>query len=125
MVYLHALEQKGRASITTAIITALIETPIFWLAGYRNFVDCVYFAGINIVSNIMINNHLRTMTLPNNRLAFWAVIILCEICVVILEAVMCACIMKSVYKFRLRRLLLIMLITNSASFLLGILWILL
>ncbi|MBQ7220270.1 MAG: hypothetical protein IJS28_04745 [Synergistaceae bacterium] len=111
--------------ITTALITALIETPLFWLAGYRNITDCLYFAGINIVSNIMLNRRLLSMRFPSSQILFWAVIILAELCVVVLEFVMCCCIMKSVYKFRLRRLLFTMLFTNASSFLLGILWILL
>ena len=87
--------------------------------------DCLYFAGINIVSNVMLNNHLLSMPRPKSYAALWEVILAGEVCVVILEAVMCACIMKSVYKFRLRKLLFTMIITNATSFLLGLLWILL
>ena len=65
------------------------------------------------------------MTLPESRAAFWGVILSAELCVVVLEFVMCCCVMKSVRKFRLRRLLLTMLLTNAVSFLLGILYILL
>ena len=73
----------------------------------------------------MLNSHLLSSPRPKNYLALWTVILLGEMCVVILEFAMSACIMKSVYQFRLRKLLFTMIITNAASFLLGILWILL
>lgn len=103
--------------INTALLTALIETPLFWLAGYKNLTECLYFAFINIITNILLNNYLFSSGRPS-----FSLIIFCELVVVVLEAVMCCCAMNCVYKFTFRRLILTMLLTNSVSFLSGIVY---
>ena len=103
--------------INTALLTALIETPLFWLAGYKNLTECLYFALINIITNILLNSYLFSSGFPS-----FIKIILCELVVVVLESVMCCCAMNYVYKFTFRKLILTMLFTNFVSFLSGIVY---
>ena len=95
-----------------ALLTVMIEVPLFYLCGYRRFGDCLYFAAVNIVTNLLLNEFL---TLTDAAL-YWKIILPCEITVVILEFVLCS------YRFaeNRRKLLTVITFTNAASFLTGL-----
>ena len=114
------MEEEG-FMFWTAFFTVIIETPLFWLAGYRALTDCLSFACINIITNIMLNQRLRYIPFPPDSLAFWVLLVLGELCVVVLEAAMCSCAMKEVSG--LRKLFITMLFTNAASFIAGLLYV--
>ena len=103
----------------------MIETPLFWLAGYKNLVDCLHFTWINIVSNIMLNQSLYVLDIPAHSWRLYVAVIIGEVLVVILEFAMSRCIMKSIGKFSLMRLLITILFTNASSFALGLIFMML
>ena len=41
--------------LTLAIWTILIEVPLFYFCGYREKRQLLYFAGVNLVSNLLLN----------------------------------------------------------------------
>ena len=95
-----------------AVLTVLIEVPLFYLCGYRKFGDCLYFATVNIVTNLLLNEFLM---LTHTALD-WQIILPCEITVVILEFVLCS------YRFteNRKKLLAVITFTNTVSFLTGL-----
>ncbi|MBQ7215463.1 MAG: hypothetical protein IJP54_01140 [Synergistaceae bacterium] len=111
--------KEDKITIYTAILTALIETPIFYFAGYSDFTDCCCFVCINLISNTLLNQRLAESVFS------WPLLFLYELGVVILEFAMSCCIMRSIHRFSLRKLLLVLFITNTVSFLAGLLYILL
>ena len=48
-----------------ALMTVIIEVPLFYLCGYRRFKDCLYFAGVNVVTNLLLNEFLELTELSN------------------------------------------------------------
>ena len=93
-----------------ASLTVLIEVPLFFLCGWRKFSDCAFFAGVNIVSNLLLNEFLQTTDAE-----YWQIIFPCEIFVVLLEFALCT------YRFGAsRKLFLTLVFTNAASFLIGL-----
>ena len=104
-----------------AFFTVIIEVPLFWLSGYRNLTDCLSFACINVITNIMLNQRVAQIHFPPDTFAFWALLILGEMCVAVLEAAMCSCAMKQTPG--LRRIFITMLFTNSASFAAGLFYV--
>ena len=99
--------------LTFALLTVLIEVPIFFLCGYRKFTDCAYFAGVNVVTNLLLNEFLSTIDAE----LYWLVVLPAEVVVVILEFVLCS------YRFAENRirLLKVLILTNATSFLIGLL----
>ena len=95
-----------------AILTVLIEVPLFYLCGYRQFVDCLYFAVVNVVTNLLLNEFLLT----TDAEFYWQIVLACEVVVVILEFVLCT------YRIgdNRRKLLATLIFTNAASFLAGL-----
>ena len=45
--------------LDAALATAAIETPIFWLCGYRRAAEWRWFFVVNIVSNLLLNEFNR------------------------------------------------------------------
>lgn len=95
-----------------AAMTVVIEVPLFYLCGWRKLNDCIYFAGVNIITNLLLNEFLELTDLPYSQ-----IIIPCEIVVVLLEFALCS------YWFteNRRKLLYTLIFTNSVSFLFGLL----
>lgn len=102
--------------LQAAFLTVVIEVPLFYLCGYRKTRDCLYFAGVNIVSNLLLNECL-VIDMETSR--FWGIVILCEAAVLLLEFVLCV---YGLGRQDCRRLFQVLVITNAASFLLGILF---
>ena len=94
--------------------TVLIETPLFFLLGYRLPREWLAFAGINVVSNLLLNETLSELWFYDHAL-FVPGIVLGELLVVFLEFALCC----SVVCGSGRRLFLVLLATNSASLLCG------
>ena len=98
--------------LTFALLTVLIEVPIFFLCGWRKFTDCAYFAGVNIVTNLLLNEFLST----TDAELYWQIILPAEVVVVILEFVLCS------YRFGAdKKLFKTLTFTNATSFLIGVL----
>ncbi len=97
---------------STAILTATIETPLFFLFGYRKVKECLYFFGVNIVSNLLLNEFLYSI-----EEYLFESLIAGEIFVVAVEFSLC-----SYFVTPNRRLLKILICTNLTSFLLGMIF---
>ncbi|MBQ6669815.1 MAG: hypothetical protein K6E31_09120 [bacterium] len=95
--------------------TVLIETPLFFLFGYRLPREWLAFAGINVVSNLLLNETLSELWFYDHALLVPG-IVLGEMLVVLLEFALC----RSVVCGSGRRLFLVLLATNSASLLCGL-----
>ena len=95
-----------------AFWTVIIEVPLFYLCGYRKVSDCLYFAAVNVISNLLLNEFLE---LTDDAL-YWQIILPCEITVVLLEFVLCS------YRFveGRKKLLKVIIFTNTVSFLIGL-----
>lgn len=98
-----------------ALWTAAIETPLFWLLGYRRKTEWLWFAAVNLVSNLLLNEFLSEAprTLP-----YAAAVLLGEMFVLLLEFALCG------YAVREKgaRLFRTLIVTNAASFLAGVLY---
>ena len=100
--------------LKTAFLTAAIEVPLFYICGYRNVRDCIYFAAVNLVSNLLLNEFLAEIETEN----YWTIVVICEIFVVILEFILC----KYWIKTDSKRLLKVLIFTNLVSFLSGVVY---
>lgn len=102
--------------LEAALATAVIETPIFWLFGYRRAREWLWFFVVNLVSNLLLNEFLaetpRTFPYP-------AVVLLGELFVLALEFALCGYAVKERNGARLFRVLLL---TNAVSFVAGIIY---
>ncbi len=47
-----------RLELGFALLTAAVETPVFWLCGYRRAFQCLCFAGVNVATNLLLNECL-------------------------------------------------------------------
>ena len=97
-----------------AAATAAIETPIFWLCGYRRRAEWLWFAVVNLISNLLLNGFLSE---SSGTLPYFAALLLGEIFVVLLEFTLCGYAVREKGGARLFRVLLL---TNAASFLAGV-----
>lgn len=68
--------------VDTALLTILIETPIFFCCGYKKLTQLISFILINYVSNTLLNDALPAYT---PELLYWAKLILGELLVIALE----------------------------------------
>ena len=103
-----------------ALVTICIETPLFWLAGYRRGRDALAFAAVNLMSNLLLNEFIRTLLPGLVWERFWEVAIPCELVVVALEFCLCRCMLPDARGGG--RLLLVLFGTNLASFLFGLVY---
>ena len=109
--------EAGDIEIT--LLTAAIETPLFALCGYRDIADCLWFAVINIMSNLLLNDFLNAAPLDE---CFWGIMLAGELAVVAVEFALCCCLIPHSRAVSSRRLFLTVLWTNTASFLCGVAW---
>lgn len=99
--------------LTLAIWTILIEVPLFYFCGYREKRQLLYFAGVNLVSNLLLNGFLETVD-DSYELAVLAG----EVAVVLLEFCLCCYFVKENRKKLFRTVVL----TNIVSCLAGIVY---
>ena len=102
--------------LDAALATAVIETPIFFLCGYRRAAEWIWFFVVNIVSNLLLNEFIDAT--PRDYPYYYAVL-LGEIFVVLLEYVLCS---YAVREKGGKRLLCVLLLTNVVSFVAGIIY---
>ena len=100
--------------LDAALATAVIETPIFWLCGYRRAAEWTWFFAVNIVSNLLLNEFLAET--PRN-FPYAAAVLLGEVFVVLLEYALCG---YAVREKGGKRLFRVLLLTNAASFVAGL-----
>ncbi len=94
-----------------AFWTIVIEVPLFFLCGYREKKQLLYFAGVNLVSNLMLNGFLETVGDDYNL-----AMAIGEVAVVLLEFCLCCYFIKGDRKKLFRTLV----FTNAVSFLAGL-----
>ncbi len=99
-----------------ALATAVIETPIFWLCGYRRSVENVWFFVVNIVSNLLLNEFIGATP---RKFPYPAAVLLGEVFVVLLEFALCGYVVEEKRGANLFRVLLL---TNVVSFLAGVVY---
>ena len=100
--------------LDAALATAAVETPLFWLFGYRRRAEWLWFAVVNIISNLLLNEFLDATA---GTLPYFAAVPLGEIFVLLLEYALCGYAVKEKSGARLFR---VVLFTNAASFLEGV-----
>ena len=105
--------------LDAALATAVIETPLFWLCGYRRAAEWTWFFAVNIVSNLLLNEFLAET--PRN-FPYTAAVLFGEIFVVFLEYALCGYAVRDKGGARLFRVLLL---TNAVSFAAGVIYFLL
>ena len=98
--------------LETALLTAAIESPLFFLLGFRNANDIILFAGVNIISNLLLNNFLDAIEFS------WNLVAIGEIFVIILEFALCTYFIND----RLKKLFATLIITNLSSFAFGLIF---
>ena len=96
-----------------ALLTAAIETVIFWLFGYRRARQCLWFAGVNIVTNLLLNEFLMTQA---RNAQYDRLVPVCELVVILLEFALCRYAMGGTA----RRLWLTLAVSNACSYGIGI-----
>ncbi|MCR4665764.1 MAG: hypothetical protein K5657_00520 [Desulfovibrio sp.] len=104
----------GLLLLAPAFLTAAIETPLFWVLGFRRLHECLWFFVVNIVSNILLNEFLLTAAgTPHYNL----LVAVCEGVVLLLEFALC----RFCTGCTARRLWLTLLFCNVCSFAFGFL----
>ena len=96
-----------------ALGTVLIETPLFCLLGYRRRREWLCFAGINVVSNLLLNETLSKLP---SAVKLPPALVLGEILVLLLEFALC----RRVVSGSGARLFAVLTATNAASLLCGL-----
>ena len=71
--------------LTAALLTVLIEVPLFFFCGYRRPKELAGFAVVNIVSNLLLNEFLE----QDPFAWYWMSVVLGEITVILLEFCLC------------------------------------
>ena len=98
--------------ITTALMTVLIEVPLFYFCGYRKLKELAGFAIVNIISNLLLNEFLEQDPLDS----YWLAVVLGEIAVVLLEYCLCCYFIKGDRKKLFKTLVLV----NACSVVVGL-----
>ena len=101
----------GDSLVTVALLTVLIEVPLFYFCGYRKPKELAGFAVVNIVSNLLLNEFLEQM--PSG--GFWMAVFLGELAVILLEFCLCCYFIKGDRKKLFKTLALV----NICSVVLG------
>lgn len=102
--------------LAPALLTAAVETPVFWLCGYRRPRQCLWFAGGNLLSNLLLNEFLAAQAC---NAPYDCVVPACEAVVVLLEFALC----RYVVDGAARRLWLTLAASNVCSYGVGlVLW---
>ncbi|MBQ7607146.1 MAG: hypothetical protein IJU76_04165 [Desulfovibrionaceae bacterium] len=110
---LFSLPQFNPLLCMTAFMTAVIEVPLFWLFGYRRWQYCLWFACVNIISNVLLNQSLEYFY---DYECYPLFLFIGEVGVILLEYTLCCLQIRDGHK----RLLCSIFVTNLVSFLLGI-----
>ncbi len=99
-----------------ALATAVIETPLFWLCGFRQPREFAWFFLVNLISNLLLNSFIGENfgVLPDS-----VSVLLGEIFVLALEFALCGYVIEGRERGKLLRVLLL---TNTVSFLTGVLY---
>ena len=71
--------------LAVALITVIIEVPLFYFCGYRKPKELAGFAVVNIISNLLLNEFLEQDPLSE----YWMAVVLGEIAVILLEFCLC------------------------------------
>ena len=101
----------GDSLVAVALLTVLIEVPLFYFCGYRKPKELAGFAVVNIVSNLLLNEFLEQMPSGGS----WIAVILGEFVVILLEFCLCCYFIKGDRKKLFKTLVLV----NICSVVLG------
>ncbi len=71
--------------LTVALLTVLIEVPLFFICGYRKPKELAGFAVVNIISNLLLNEFLEQDPFD----WYWVAVVLGETAVILLEFCLC------------------------------------
>ena len=71
--------------LAVALITVIIEVPLFYFCGYRKPKELAGFAAVNIISNLLLNEFLEQDPFSE----YWMAVVLGEIAVILLEFCLC------------------------------------
>lgn len=96
-----------------ALLTAVIELPLFYWCGYRTKQQLTAFLGANIISNLLLNEALPVYS---PTAGYWLTLAAGELLVVLVEFYLMDYVAAGG-----RRLLRTVCITNAASLLIGLL----
>ena len=99
------------ALMMMALATVLVEVPLFYLCGYRSRRELTCFAGVNLLSNVLLNEFLGMVSCDEMLLP----LLLGELTVIVLEFCLCCYFVNGSRK----KLLATLVLTNAASFLAG------
>ena len=77
--------------LVVALLTVLIEVPVFYFCGYRKPKELAGFVAVNIISNLLLNEFLEQDPLSE----YWMAVVLGELVVILLEFCLCCYFIKS------------------------------
>ena len=99
------------AFMVAALLTVLIEVPLFYFCGYRKPKEVAGFAVVNIISILLLNEFLE----QDPFAWYWMAVVLGEIAVILLEFCLCSYFIQGDRKKLFRTLVLV----NVCSVVLG------
>lgn len=99
--------------LEVALLTILIELPVFYLLGYRKIRQLIAFALVNLISNLLLNEALPAY---NGTFNYWVTLLIGELLVVGLEYFL---MLYVVFEHR-RKLFQAIVITNVVSVVIGL-----
>ena len=97
-----------------ALITVIIELPLFYFCGYRKPKELAGFVAVNIISNLLLNEFLEQDPLSE----YWMAVVLGEIVVILLEFCLCCYFIKSDRKRLFKTLALVNVCSVAVGFIL-------
>lgn len=100
--------------LKVAFLTVGLELPVFYLCGYRRMTELAAFSGVNIISNLLLNETLPGITETD---WYWMQLAIGEILVVLLEFFL----MEYIILTEHERLFRYLLLTNCFSLVVGLL----
>ena len=71
--------------LVVALLTVLIEVPVFYFCGYHKPKELAGFAVVNIISNLLLNEFLEQDPFD----WYWVAVVLGEFAVILLEFCLC------------------------------------
>ena len=81
----------GDSLFAVALLTVLIEVPLFYFCGYRKPKELAGFVAVNFISNLLLNEFLEQDPLSE----YWMAVVLGELVVILLEFCLCCYFIKS------------------------------
>lgn len=100
--------------VIVALLTVLIEVPLFFFCGYRKPKELAGFAVVNIISNLLLNEFLEQYPFD----WYWVAVVLGEIAVVLLEFCLCCYFIQGDRKKLFKTLVLVNVCSVVAGYLL-------